>query len=625
MKVSVATAAYYTAKELGLTALLAGAGTSLTSCIGVENEGGKTAIAGGFGTLVPPDEFEETVTPKVELPTSVPTSTEIPSTPTPDPIPTLIPESYPRESSKFKPLIDSKYKDLDLVEGLRAQSLDSQKRLSELGWDGEIDAIKELFIEEETRRTGFSREEVTQNLEWEYYLNEGKYWLVIPRDRESGHYLFPVISNESCEGIRRKIDLNLATTLGKPGCEGDYFDLENLEPAGGLGETRQVVFSDSSGWFVFGEASNSTKEGYAWYNMKKEREKSWTAFKNFSPENATSVNRVEIENEGTGVKVISWIATNGKPGVEWQFDPQIQDWKLDVLKLLAEAGIEYPDATSSHFEADYGEFNFRIPKDLSKQIGKPYIQIPQDLLEKMYLHAMGRYMLFCRNADPERYSEFFDIAESIKQDVIAGDLRQYEDWPEFRVAAKEVLEKDEAVLELKEGLWEARTNRESISRKFDVLNYNLVTKDKFDDAFKLLESSGLEFFGSTSAGTQGEWEEKGWCVFANASAIDVIFFVRRHESNNDSIVTPGANPYLFGGTTTLELLSAGFTDEWYFNGIERTYLGITESLQQHFWEMSDHKYIFVGGKLKPFIDGSNLRFHPEEINIYRHGKETFTP
>ncbi|HCU21600.1 MAG TPA: hypothetical protein DF698_01665 [Candidatus Atribacteria bacterium] len=620
MKVSAATAAYYTAKELGLTALLAGAGTSLTSCIGVDNEDGKTAIAGGVGTLVPPQEFEETVTPKVELPTSVPTSTEIPATPTPDSIPTLIPESYPVDSSRFKPLIESKYKDLNLTEALRAKSSDTQKMLTELGLDGVVDTIIGLFIKEETRRTGFSREEITQNLEWEYYLNEGKSWLVIPRDRESGHYLFPVITNGSCEGTKRKIDPSLATTLGKPSCEEDYFDLEILESAGGLGETRQVVFSDASGWFVFGEASISTKEGYAWYNMKKEREESWTAFKNFAPKNITSVSRVEIEKEGTGEKEITWTGTNGKPGVKWQFDPEIQDWKLDVLKLLAEAGIEYPEATSSHFEADYGEFNFRIPKDLSKQIGKPYIQIPQDLLEKMYLHAMGRYMLFERRKDPERYSEFFDIAEAIRQDELNGGERRWKDWPEFRTAAKNVLEDGLAPLEFKPTLSRETWGMRGEVKNIKGLDFNFVTKDKYQDILSLLESAGFPVFTSQHYMRNFDYDAEK-LFFVNGQNITVFSYDRGWVDKPK--ITPSSSLSQHVGAP-LEMLPVGMVSEWYLKGLGTLYKDCLHLTEINFLNIEDLTF-FDPVNSKHWTEISYPRYFYEELMDHKFELLIFSP
>ena len=87
----------------------------------------------------------------------------------------------------------------------------------------------------------------------------------------------------------------------------------------------------------------------------------------------------------------------------------------DILKILEEVGIEFPESSTSHLERSYGEFNFRVSKDLMDNIGKVYAQLPVDVLERMYLHAMGRYMLFTRNTDPERYKGFIELANEFRE------------------------------------------------------------------------------------------------------------------------------------------------------------------------------------------------------------------
>lgn len=622
LRVSAAATAYYIAKRLGLMALLTGVGASLTACSEIDNEKEATPMAGGVSTIIPGKVPIVTVTPNTELTTSVPTSTRISPTPTFEPAPTLDAVTYPRNSARFLPLIESNYsRENRLADALRIQSFENLQRLIRLGLEGKINAIKKLFIEEEVRRTGHSEEDVSNKIEWEYYLIEGKSWLVIPRDKRTGQYIIPVITDQPCEGVTgRKIDPSLATTLGKPGCEGDFFDLERLEWAGGLGETRQVVFRDPSGWFVFGEASDNTKKGFVWYDMKKERHLSWTAFENFAPVSATSVKRAEIVKEGTTDKEIVWTATTRAPGVGWQYDQEIQDWKLDIHRLLAEVGVEYSETTSSHFKANFGEFNFRIPRNLSQQIGKPYIQVPQDVLEKMYLHAMGRYMLFDRRTDPEKYSEFFTIAEAIRRDELSGGKRRFEDWPEFRTAAKKVLENGPAPLELKPMLSRETWGLKGEVRNVKGLDFNFVSKEKYQEILSLLESASISLFTAHHLMRNFGYDAER-VLFVNGLNITVFSYDRGWTDQLP--ILPHTNPYQYVGAP-LEKLPAGMDADWYLNGLHTLYNDCLLMTVVQFFNVEDQTF-FDPVNSKPWTENNYPRYHFKELSGSKQVEAYFGP
>lgn len=588
LKISGLFGAKFAADVTGVTAVLTGAATLLSSCNGIEDgtetEPGATSIPGGIGTLVPTE--AQTVQPPISTDTQViPTPTIEPtSVPSPEPTPTLPPESYPRDSSNFLPLVGDRYKDLELSDALRLQSENTRLQLIDLGLEEDVNAVKRLYIEEQVRATGNSESQVSSNLDWEYYLNEGKSWLVISKDKQTGRYTMPVITDATCGGTGRKIDPSMATILGRPECQGDFFDLEDLEPAGGLGNTRQVIFKDRSGWFVFGEASDVTKEGYVWYDMKKERDESWTAFNTFRPENASDVARRDVQDPETGETERVWMAINGRPGVEYQFDPKIREWKLDTLKLLIESGVEFPKNFETHLEQEYGDFNFRLSQELFGKFNLPAAHLQEDVAQSFYLHAMGRYMFAARWVDEERYADFFELADKYfkkQADFFSGKPEgqgfQYDGgWPEFQELAKKRLSEDDRI-PLDFGPEE--NNIDGEIQYVANLNMNFMTKEEYLKAKNKLKETGIKLFKSTNSYLEEQLltpdPDSETALFINGDNIEIIGYNRGISWVPD--LKPGADSKRWG-SQPLEKLSPGFGANWYYNSLVLLYkdsLGLT--------------------------------------------------
>lgn len=306
----------------------------------VESEATPKPTAGGIGTLVPT--HRET--------TPSPTDTAgVKPPPSPEATQTLSSDTYPVSSANFT-LVNEQYQDLPLDEAIRTQSAEVEKILLDYGLEGDIDAVKELYIEELMRVTGESEDKVAGRLVWEYHLVPGKSWLAIPRDKDSGRFWMPIITDPETGGTGRKIDLSLTTTLGNPGFKGDFFDLKLLDGADGLGETKQVIYTDTStGWFAFGEASKATKEGYVWYNMKQREELSWTPLDNFKPQDAVRAETREVSIEDSNETKIEWIALNNKETIGWRFDPQIQTWVEEEQNVWDVAPDELDGYSKSNF------------------------------------------------------------------------------------------------------------------------------------------------------------------------------------------------------------------------------------------------------------------------------------
>jgi hypothetical protein len=109
-----------------------------------------------------------------------------------------------------------------------------------------------------------------------------------------------------------------------------FFDLELLESAGGLGNTRQVILKDGkSGWFVFGEASAATQQTLTWYDMKKPKGESWTPVHTFRPSGAAPFVRVVFQ-EG------EWVALKADGSTGWRFNPERQEWMDTAPKNFVE-------------------------------------------------------------------------------------------------------------------------------------------------------------------------------------------------------------------------------------------------------------------------------------------------
>jgi hypothetical protein len=259
-----------------------------------------------------------------------PTRPEPTPSPTPEPFPTLSAVFYPSASQNFAPVVQPAYQGMEMQAAMRSQSSAALDRLLAMGFEREIDQIQRLYREELVRQTGLSEEAVRNSLEWEYHLTE-RSWLTIPRDRATGRYWMPVITDASCGGgTGRKIDPSMATTLNRPECAGDFFDLEPLESAGGLGNTRQVILKDGkSGWFVFGEASAATQETLTWYDMKKPKGESWTPVHTFRPSGAAPFVRVVFQ-EG------EWVALKADGSTGWRFNPDRQEWEDTAPKNFVE-------------------------------------------------------------------------------------------------------------------------------------------------------------------------------------------------------------------------------------------------------------------------------------------------
>ncbi len=157
----------------------------------------------------------------------------------------------------------------------------AEERLRELGAGPDIDKIWAMGVAE-MERSGINPE----NIEWVTELNElaeNPSWTIMPRDKSTGHFLFPKITSgpEAGQLVRSgSIFAYLDREIGE-----NFFDWIELQDPEGVGEVEQRLIGDESGWIVVG-AFNAEGEMLFWFNAEKDE---WIPASDYSPEPSPTV------------------------------------------------------------------------------------------------------------------------------------------------------------------------------------------------------------------------------------------------------------------------------------------------------------------------------------------------
>jgi hypothetical protein len=151
----------------------------------------------------------------------------------------------------------------------------AEERLRELGAGPDIDKIWAMGIAE-MNRAGIN----PGNVRWVTELNESAEnpsWTTMPKDKSTGHFLFPKITSGSEAGqlVRSgSIFAYLDREIGD-----DFFDWIELQDPEGIGKVEQRLIGDKSGWIVVG-AFNAEGEMLFWFNAEKDE---WITASDYAP------------------------------------------------------------------------------------------------------------------------------------------------------------------------------------------------------------------------------------------------------------------------------------------------------------------------------------------------------
>lgn len=190
----------------------------------------------------------------------------------------------------------------------------AEERLRELGAGPDIDKIWAMGVAE-MGKSGIN----SGNIEWVTKLNElaeNPSWTTIPRDRSTGHFLFPKITSGSEAGqlVRSgNIFAYLDREIGE-----DFFDWIELQSPKGIGEVEQRLIGDGSGWILVG-AFNTEGEMLFWFNAEEDK---WIPASTFKPEEA-----VKVESQDG-----KWVAFNDAGEVFWTYNFETEGWE-EIEKL----------------------------------------------------------------------------------------------------------------------------------------------------------------------------------------------------------------------------------------------------------------------------------------------------
>jgi len=190
----------------------------------------------------------------------------------------------------------------------------AEERLRELGAGPDIDKIWAMGVAE-MGKSGIN----PGNIEWVTKLNElaeNPSWTTMPRDRSTGHFLFPKITSGSEAGqlVRSgNIFAYLDREIGD-----DFFDWIELQDIEGIGEVEQRLIGDGSGWILVG-AFNTEGEMLFWFNAEEDK---WIPASTFKPEEA-----VKVESQDG-----KWVAFNDAGEVFWTYNFETEGWE-EIEKL----------------------------------------------------------------------------------------------------------------------------------------------------------------------------------------------------------------------------------------------------------------------------------------------------
>jgi len=237
--------------------------------------------------------------------TSEPVATEVVSVPTPEP--TATKESPPTPvtvaSGRPYPVTDA-----DFFLGAGGAEND-EERLRELGAGPDIDKIRAMGVAE-MERSGINPE----NIEWITELNEqaeSPSWTTMPRNKTTGHFLFPKITSgpEAGQLVRAgSIFAYLDREIGD-----DFFDWIELQNPEGMENLEQRLIGDRSGWIVIG-AFNTEGKMLFWFNAEKDE---WVPASDFVPE---GIDKVELKDG-------EWVAVDSEGKIRKRFNTEIQEWE----------------------------------------------------------------------------------------------------------------------------------------------------------------------------------------------------------------------------------------------------------------------------------------------------------
>jgi hypothetical protein len=119
------------------------------------------------------------------------------------------------------------------------------------------------------------------NIEWVTELNESAEnpsWTTMPKDKLTGHFLFPKITSgsEADQLVRSgSVFAYLDREIGD-----DFFDWIELQDPEGIGKVEQRLIGDESGWIVVG-AFNTEGEMLFWFNAEEDE---WVHASDYEPE-----------------------------------------------------------------------------------------------------------------------------------------------------------------------------------------------------------------------------------------------------------------------------------------------------------------------------------------------------
>lgn len=203
----------------------------------------------------------------------------------------------------------------------------AEERLRELGAGPDIDKIWAMGVAE-MNRAGIN----PGNIEWVTELNESAEnpsWTTIPKDKLTGHFLFPKITSGSEAGqlVRSgSVFAYLDREIGD-----DFFDWIELQDTEGIGKVEQRLIGDESGWIVVG-AFNTEGEMLFWFNAEEDE---WIPASDYVPEvEVPSTEEIKQVLIGQNIEVQIKESDDGSEVAVMQ-----EEWGLDVRSAAWAKGL----------------------------------------------------------------------------------------------------------------------------------------------------------------------------------------------------------------------------------------------------------------------------------------------
>ncbi|OGM59245.1 hypothetical protein A3A75_03920 [Candidatus Woesebacteria bacterium RIFCSPLOWO2_01_FULL_39_10] len=161
-------------------------------------------------------------------------------------------------------------------------------------------------------------------------------------------------------------------------------------------------------------------------------------------------------------------------------EPEIQVLENEALRNLNNE--LFPPDTSSELVTDHYRFDLRLSEGILDRSGYRYVHLPPEVLEKMFLYSMGRYMYFLRDFYPDEYAEFFEVADKINN---LEEGFEFNNNPIYMDLAREKVENGPVPM---------RFNNAPIEGLVNEVEMNFVSKEEFDTrVIPTLNSEGITF------------------------------------------------------------------------------------------------------------------------------------